>query len=126
MCILRVREARLTCFSSSFHALIPYGPLKLGLSLVNPTLAIRAIVSIMLGQPAGQPSLFQRIFGIVCSGGIKAQKAQADALKKRIGDEGLSRAVEAHVYAPFTQRSATRDASGRVNLYHHFAQSEER
>lgn len=44
----------------SFHELIPYGPVKMGLSLVNPTLAIKAIVHLILGQPAGQLSLFQR------------------------------------------------------------------
>ena len=44
----------------SFHDLLPYAAMKLGLSLVNPTLAIKAIVQILLGQPAGQPSLFQR------------------------------------------------------------------
>jgi hypothetical protein len=44
----------------SFHELIPYGPVKVGLSLVNPSLAIRAIVHLILGQPVGQLSLFQR------------------------------------------------------------------
>lgn len=44
----------------SFHSLIPYGALKLGLQIVNPTLAIKTVVNIVLGQPAGQPSLFQR------------------------------------------------------------------
>ncbi|KAL8290246.1 hypothetical protein RQP46_003185 [Phenoliferia psychrophenolica] len=52
--------AELLDLLKSFHSLIPYGALKLGLALVNPTLAIKAVVSIVLGQPLGQPSLFQR------------------------------------------------------------------
>lgn len=56
----------------SFHDLTPYAALKLGLSLVNPTLAIRAIVAIMLGQPGGASSLFQTFVVDVFSASLAA------------------------------------------------------
>ncbi|KAI5479440.1 PX domain-containing protein [Pseudohyphozyma bogoriensis] len=95
----------------SFHSLIPYGALKLGLSLVNPTLAIKAIVALVLGQPGGQASLFQRIFSAVVGGGIKVQKKEITELKKKLNNDVLAQALEAHVYAAFETRAQTRSAS---------------
>ncbi|SCV70931.1 BQ2448_3693 [Microbotryum intermedium] len=92
----------------SFHDLIPYAALKLGLSLVNPTLAIRAIVQILLGQPAGQASLFQRIFAIICNSGIKQQKKLAAQFRARIDSEVVCAAIEKHVYSAHEVRQATR------------------
>ncbi|KAL8291630.1 hypothetical protein RQP46_001888 [Phenoliferia psychrophenolica] len=94
-----------------FHDLIPYAALKLGLMLVNPTLAIRAVVAIVLGQPIGQMSLFQRIFSIVVGGGIKTAKKNIEVLRRKLGHNDLADALHAHVYAPFAQRAATREAS---------------
>ncbi|KDE09124.1 hypothetical protein MVLG_00839 [Microbotryum lychnidis-dioicae p1A1 Lamole] len=92
----------------SFHDLIPYAALKLGLSLVNPTLAIRAIVQILLGQPAGQASLFQRIFALICNSGIKHQKKLAAQFRARIDSEIVCAAIEKHVYSAYEVRQATR------------------
>ncbi|KAK4053580.1 hypothetical protein OIO90_003817 [Microbotryomycetes sp. JL221] len=92
----------------SFHDLVPYGALKLGLSLVNPTLAIRAIVQIILGQPAGQPSLFQRIFQIICNSQIKTQKKLVAEARNRVRDEGMCNALERHVYASYMERQRVR------------------
>ncbi|KAK4046130.1 hypothetical protein OIV83_006326 [Microbotryomycetes sp. JL201] len=92
----------------SFHDLVPYGALKLGLSLVNPTLAIRAIVQIILGQPAGQPSLFQRIFQIICNSQIKTQKKLVAEARSRVGDESMCNVLERHVYTSYMQRQRIR------------------
>ncbi|KAM0785987.1 hypothetical protein ACM66B_006805 [Microbotryomycetes sp. NB124-2] len=92
----------------SFHDLVPYGALKLGLSLVNPTLAIRAIVQIILGQPAGQPSLFQRIFQIICNSQIKTQKKLVAEARGRVGDESMCNILERHVYSSYMQRQKIR------------------
>ncbi|KAM0749704.1 hypothetical protein T439DRAFT_381276 [Meredithblackwellia eburnea MCA 4105] len=95
----------------SFHDLIPYAALKLGLMLVNPTLAIKAVVSILLGQPAGQPSLFQRIFSIICGSGIKSAKKSVEELRKKLSNDRLADAISTHVNAPFMQRAATRETA---------------
>jgi hypothetical protein len=88
-----------------------YGALKLGLSLVNPTLAIRTFMAIILGQPAGQPSLFQRIFSLVLGIGIRAAQRIIDSLRKKLAHDSLADAVSSHVYGTFEQRAATRTAS---------------
>lgn len=99
----------------SFHDILPYSAMKLGLSLVNPTLAIRAIVQLFLGQPLGQPSLFQRIFSIICHGGIRAQQKLVDSLCTKVDNVSLCGALERHVYASFVQRQATRTAAGELS-----------
>ncbi|BGP72928.1 hypothetical protein NBRC10513v2_006332 [Rhodotorula toruloides] len=92
----------------SFHSLIPYGPIKLGLSLVNPTLAIRAIVQLLLGQPAGQLSLFQRIWQIVCNAANRHQRKLIDKFRKQLGHDSICDALHAHVQEGYVQRQKTK------------------
>lgn len=90
----------------SFHDLTPYAALKLGLSLVNPTIAIRTIVSIVLGQPGGQASLFQRIFSIILNSGIRSLTKQIIVLEKRIDNASISDAVKKYVASSPDRREA--------------------
>ncbi|BGP10521.1 hypothetical protein JCM10049v2_006413 [Rhodotorula toruloides] len=92
----------------SFHSLIPYGPIKLGLSLVNPTLAIRAIVQLLLGQPAGQLSLFQRIWQIVCNAANRHQRKLIEKFRKQLGHDSICDALHAHVQEGYVQRQKTK------------------
>lgn len=115
-----------------FHDLMPYAALKLGLSLVNPTLAIRAIVAIMLGQPGGASSLFQTfvvikfslgfsaftdllsansVFSVVIGSGIRAQRKIIEAMRKELGKETMVDSIRSHAYSHFKQRAATQDTS---------------
>lgn len=68
-------------------------------------------MAIILGQPAGQPSLFQRIFSLVLGIGIRAAQRIIDSLRKKLAHDSLADAVSAHVYGTFEQRAATRTAS---------------
>ncbi|GAA5989987.1 hypothetical protein JCM10908_002410 [Rhodotorula pacifica] len=99
----------------SFHELIPYGPVKLGLSIVNPSLAIRAIVHLILGQPAGQLSLFQRIWSHICNAANKHQRKLIERFRKRIRNDSLCNALKAHVRAGYVQRQNTKQEAIRRN-----------
>ncbi|BGP51608.1 hypothetical protein JCM10450v2_007558 [Rhodotorula kratochvilovae] len=93
----------------SFHELIPYGAIKLGLNLVNPTLAIRAIVQLLLGQPVGQLSLFQRIWSHVCHAANKHQRALIAQFRAKLSaHSGLCDALQAHVAEGYVKRQATK------------------
>ncbi|GAA5827582.1 hypothetical protein JCM11251_001743 [Rhodosporidiobolus azoricus] len=92
----------------SFHELIPYGPIKVGLNLVNPTIAIKAIVHLVLGQPAGQHSLFQRIWAHVCHAANKHQQRLIDTFRAKVGNEALCNALQKHVEAPYLERQKTK------------------
>ncbi|GAA6059871.1 hypothetical protein JCM10212_007076 [Sporobolomyces blumeae] len=94
-----------------FHDLIPYGAIKVGLQLVNPTLAIRAIVQLVLGQPVGQQSLFQRIWSIICNTAIKHQKKLIEAYRKKISRATVADVLERHVRAPYVERQRTKQAA---------------
>ncbi|GAA5877826.1 hypothetical protein JCM3774_000188 [Rhodotorula dairenensis] len=98
-----------------FHELIPYGPVKIGLGLVNPSLAIRAIVHLILGQPAGQLSLFQRIWSHVCNSANKHQRKLIERFRKRIRNDSLCNALKAHVRAGYVQRQQTKQEAVRRN-----------
>ncbi|GAA5956736.1 hypothetical protein JCM21900_002166 [Sporobolomyces salmonicolor] len=98
-----------------FHELIPYGPIKLGLSLVNPTLAIRAIVQLVLGQPAGQLSLFQRIWSIICHNANKHQRRLIETYRKKIDRASVCDVLQQHVKAPYVERQRTKDISAAKN-----------
>ncbi|GAA5869290.1 hypothetical protein JCM1840_004346 [Sporobolomyces johnsonii] len=98
-----------------FHELIPYGPIKLGLSLVNPTLAIRAIVQLVLGQPAGQLSLFQRIWSIICHNANKHQRRLIETYRKKIDRASVCDALQQHVEAPYVERQRTKETSAAKN-----------
>ncbi|GAA5857428.1 hypothetical protein JCM9279_002509 [Rhodotorula babjevae] len=92
----------------SFHELIPYGAIKLGLNLVNPTLAIRAIVQLILGQPAGQLSLFQRIWSHVCNSANKHQRTLIKQFRAKLGRDGLCDTLKAHVAEGYVVRQRTK------------------
>ncbi|GAA5887625.1 hypothetical protein JCM16303_001452 [Sporobolomyces ruberrimus] len=94
-----------------FHDLIPYAAIKVGLALVNPTLAIRAIVQLVLGQPAGQQSLFQRIWSIIVGTAIKHQKKLIEAYKKKLSRASIGEVLERHVRAPYVERQKTRQVA---------------
>ncbi|GAA6021527.1 hypothetical protein JCM10207_005791 [Rhodosporidiobolus poonsookiae] len=93
----------------SFHELIPYGAVKVGLNIINPTLAIKAIVQLILGQPAGQQSLFQRIWSHVCHSANKHQQKLIVTFRKKIAHDGLCDALKKHVEAPYVQRQRTKE-----------------
>ncbi|GAA6055274.1 hypothetical protein JCM3770_001520, partial [Rhodotorula araucariae] len=96
----------------SFHELIPYGAIKLGLNLVNPTLAIRAIVQLVLGQPIGQLSLFQRIWSHVCNNANKHQRTLITQFRAKLAAHaGLCDALQAHVAEGYVKRQATKAAA---------------
>ncbi|BGP20027.1 hypothetical protein JCM10213_000591 [Rhodosporidiobolus nylandii] len=97
----------------SFHELIPYGPVKLGLNLVNPTLAIKAVVHLVLGQPAGQQSLFQRIWSHVCKEANKHQQKLINSFRKKVGHDGISDQLKEHVEATYVQRQKTKEEAIR-------------
>lgn len=59
-------------------------------------------------NPGPKPS----IFSIVIGGGIKTAKKSVDALRKKLARDSLANALQAHVYAPFATRAATREAAG--------------
>ena len=69
---------------------------------------IKAVVNIVLGQPLGQASLFQRIFSIVMGSDIKARQKDINALRKVFGNEEMCDKLEAYVYAPRTQQEEVR------------------
>ncbi|GAA6024859.1 hypothetical protein JCM11491_005677 [Sporobolomyces phaffii] len=94
-----------------FHDLIPYAAIKVGLALVNPTLAIRAIVQLVLGQPAGQQSLFQRIWSIIVGTAIKHQKKLIEAYKKKLSRASIGDVLERHVRAPYVERQKTKQVA---------------
>ncbi|GAA5851019.1 hypothetical protein JCM3766R1_007104 [Sporobolomyces carnicolor] len=94
-----------------FHDLIPYAAIKVGLALVNPTLAIRAIVQLVLGQPAGQQSLFQRIWSIIVGTAIKHQKKLIDAYKKKLSRATVGDVLEQHVRASYVERQKTKQTA---------------
>ncbi|GAA5959308.1 hypothetical protein JCM3765_006555 [Sporobolomyces pararoseus] len=94
-----------------FHDLIPYAAIKVGLALVNPTLAIRAIVQLVLGQPAGQQSLFQRIWSIIVGTAIKHQKKLIEAYKKKLSRATIGEVLERHVRASYVERQKTKQVA---------------
>ena len=97
--------------TKSIHGLIPYGLLKTGLRIANPTIAIKTVVNIVLGQPMGQPSLFQRIFAIVMGGQIKQRKKDVEAFRASVGEARMCDILEAYVYAPRGTQEKVRQVS---------------
>ncbi|GAA5866451.1 hypothetical protein JCM8547_000629 [Rhodosporidiobolus lusitaniae] len=95
----------------SFHSLIPYGPVKVGLAVVNPTIAIKAVVQLILGQPMGQQSLFQRIWSHVCLSANKHQNKLIETFRKKVGNDAMSNALRDHVAAPYVERQKTKETA---------------
>ncbi|GAA5979388.1 hypothetical protein JCM11641_005020 [Rhodosporidiobolus odoratus] len=92
----------------SFHELIPYAAVKVGLNIVNPTLAIKAVVHLILGQPAGQQSLFQRIWHHICVSANRHQQALIDSFRKKVDNEALCDKLKEHVEAKYVDRQKTK------------------
>ncbi|KAG0146816.1 hypothetical protein CROQUDRAFT_92123 [Cronartium quercuum f. sp. fusiforme G11] len=68
--------------------LIPYELMKQGLKIVNPTLAIKSVVTLMLGQPFGGLSLFQRILKIVLKNQIGMYEKDIETILASEEEEG--------------------------------------
>lgn len=83
--------------------------MKLGLSLVNPTLAIKAIVQILLGQPAGQASLFQRS---VCEG-LETRRGSTEALSFHTASSALCATEGSRLRNGWSTPSARRSTTSR-------------
>lgn len=81
----------------SIHGLMPYAAMKLGLTLVNPTLAIRTFMALLLGQPVGQQSLFQRFFTIIQGSGLRTARKEVARLRGVLDDKEVAEAVERFV-----------------------------
>ncbi|MBW0480071.1 hypothetical protein O181_019786 [Austropuccinia psidii MF-1] len=62
------------------HRMIPYELIKQSLKLINPSLAIRATMHLILGQPFGALSLFQRILDSIIRHEIQVFDKQIEAL----------------------------------------------
>ncbi|KAK4703173.1 hypothetical protein P7C70_g3044, partial [Phenoliferia sp. Uapishka_3] len=72
-----------------FHELIPYGAIKVGLMLVNPTL----------------------IFSVVVGSGVKSAKKAIVKLRHKLGQDTLADALKDHVYASILKKDQSRAAS---------------
>ncbi|GJN93987.1 hypothetical protein Rhopal_007050-T1 [Rhodotorula paludigena] len=73
----------------SFHELIPYGAIKLGLNLVNPTL----------------------IWSHVCNSANKHQRKLIEEFRKKLGNESICDALRAHVQEGYVGRQKTKQAA---------------
>ncbi|EGF99637.1 uncharacterized protein MELLADRAFT_94200 [Melampsora larici-populina 98AG31] len=61
-------------------SLMPYELIKQGLKIVNPVLAIKSVVTLLLGQPFGGLSLFQRMVQIVLKNQISTFDKQIEVI----------------------------------------------
>ncbi|CAH7688747.1 hypothetical protein BY996DRAFT_4576011 [Phakopsora pachyrhizi] len=64
------------------HSLIPYALIRQGLKIVSPTLAIKSVVKLILGQPLGALSLLQRVLEIIIRQEIKTYNKQIELLQQ--------------------------------------------
>ena len=64
---------------------------------MNPTIAIKTFMALLLGQPIGQQSLFQRFFTIIQGSGLRAAKKEVTRLKGLLDDKEVVEAVERFV-----------------------------
>ncbi|KAI3626467.1 hypothetical protein CBS9595_001828 [Malassezia furfur] len=80
------------------HMLFPYWPARQILKIANAQVMIQMMLSLLLAQPAGTKSLFQRIVGFVVSRGISSiQREYIDPLRKEISEPVLVQKIEAYV-----------------------------
>lgn len=80
------------------HMLFPYWPARQILKIANAQVMIQMMLSLLLAQPAGTKSLFQRIVGYVVSRGISSiQRDYIEPLRKEISEPALMQKIEAYV-----------------------------
>ncbi|KAH9811363.1 hypothetical protein DFH28DRAFT_901272 [Melampsora americana] len=70
-------------------SLMPYELIKQGLRIVNPVLAIKSVVTLLLGQPFGGLSLFQRMVQIVLKNQISIYDKEIDGILEEEEEEEL-------------------------------------
>lgn len=70
-------------------SLMPYELIKQGLKIVNPVLAIKSVVTLLLGQPFGGLSLFQRMVQIVLKNQISIYDKEIDVILEQEDEKEL-------------------------------------
>ncbi|KAA1117269.1 hypothetical protein PGT21_001742 [Puccinia graminis f. sp. tritici] len=93
--------------------LVPYELIKQGLKIINPTLAIRTTVALILGQPFGSLSLFQRILDSIVRHEIRCYDKKIETVVQSSHPSELSRmkslaAIKKFVYLPEEAKRETR------------------
>ncbi|EFP76077.2 uncharacterized protein PGTG_02518 [Puccinia graminis f. sp. tritici CRL 75-36-700-3] len=98
--------------------LVPYELIKQGLKIINPTLAIRTTVALILGQPFGSLSLFQRILDSIVRHEIRCYDKKIETVVQSsyppvTHPSELSRmkslaAIKKFVYLPEEEKRKTR------------------
>lgn len=80
------------------HMLFPYWPARQILKIANAQIMIQMMLSLLLAQPGGTKSLFQRIVGFVVSRGISSiQREYIEPIRKELNDPALVQKIEAYV-----------------------------
>ncbi|WFD29191.1 hypothetical protein MSPP1_000197 [Malassezia sp. CBS 17886] len=80
------------------HMLFPYWPARQILKMANAQVMIQMMVSLVLAQPAGTKSLFQRVVGFVVSREINAiQREYVEPIRKEINEPVLVSKIDAYV-----------------------------
>ncbi|WFC98662.1 hypothetical protein MYAM1_001393 [Malassezia yamatoensis] len=85
-------------FLKTVHMLFPYWPARQILKIANAQVMIQMMLSLLLAQPAGTKSLFQRIIGFVISREVSSiQREYIEPIRKEISEQILAQKVEAYV-----------------------------
>lgn len=85
-------------FVRTVHMLFPYWPARQILKIANAQVMIQMMLSLLLAQPAGTKSLFQRIVGFVVSRDISTiQREYIDPIRKEISEPAFVQKIEAYV-----------------------------
>lgn len=95
--------------------LLPYELIKQGLKIINPTLAIKTTVALILGQPFGSLSLFQRILDNILRHEIRTFSHQIQSILQPPSSNSQSaisnrlfQAIQKYVYLPGEEKRQLR------------------
>lgn len=102
------------------HSLVPYWAVRQALMVANAQTMIQILLSILLAQPLGADSLFQRIIGYAIGREVSTiQKTQVEPLRKQVSESLLVSKVEAYVRGRTTEQ-VTQFEKASVDTGHDF------
>jgi hypothetical protein len=93
------------------HHFFPYAIAKQLLKIANPAHMIKALVTLLFGDPMGTKSVFSRVFSYLINKDIKMYKKQIEDHRKKIADNVLSDKLEAFVDASKIDQEKVKEKS---------------
>ncbi|KAH8915810.1 hypothetical protein BT69DRAFT_846843 [Atractiella rhizophila] len=95
----------ITLLVQAIHNHMPYGLMKQGLKMINPTFMIKFLVNLFCAHPPGALSLIQRILCMPLNNEIKSLKREIRELEAEVKDEQIVKILADHAAASREEQS---------------------